>query len=123
VCFVIVNRVPGPDRMALAAVGSVVSVFCNCLQSAWARQNGLGGCGVWALHLDDLDGVCGAGSLPLINTLKKSLALSAVPRPQQLLQQFHELKGRELVGERIRRSATKDPRAEKPRVRVHNAAN
>lgn len=42
-------------------------------KSQWARQTGLGGVGVWSMTLDDIDGVCGAGPLPLLTALKKGL--------------------------------------------------
>ncbi|KAL8592121.1 hypothetical protein ACOMHN_033492 [Nucella lapillus] len=52
------------------AYDDITTVTAKC---QWARANGLGGVGVWALHLDDLDGICQGGPLPLIQAMKNSL--------------------------------------------------
>ena len=54
-------------------------------------KTGLGGVGVWAMHLDDTDGVCGAGSLPLIAAMKRTLLRQTEQRPQPLLSSWSDL--------------------------------
>ena len=54
-------------------------------QSEWAMNTGLGGMGVWALHLDDIDGVCGEGPLPLIAAMKGAVQRRAERQPHSLL--------------------------------------
>lgn len=44
------------------------------LKSKYIRENDLGGGMIWALDLDDFRGLCGQGSHPLLNTIRRVLA-------------------------------------------------
>lgn len=61
------------------------SYYYLSFQSEWAMKTGLGGMGVWALDLDDIDGVCGEGPLPLIAAMKRAVQRHAERQPHSLL--------------------------------------
>uniref|UniRef100_A0A0B6ZXL3 GH18 domain-containing protein n=1 Tax=Arion vulgaris TaxID=1028688 RepID=A0A0B6ZXL3_9EUPU len=43
------------------------------LKLSWMAKQNLGGVGVWAMHLDDLSGVCKTGLFPMLTAIKSAL--------------------------------------------------